>query len=722
MIYEILNPKIMKLLKHYYTTFITTLFLLFFGHGVWGQQTIGIYESYAILNINSAGNTEYDLNANTGNTDFNNANLGTFLPGTNTLVMAGGINKTYKCNGGDVFGGNIYYRVYLTSGSAPSFTSLSMGWLSNDPGGCGGNQTWRINNNTTNIISGLAPGAYTIEVYSDAPGNPSTAYASNNGANYKATFTVATAWNGSAWSNGAPTSTIDAIIDGDLTTSTDIACKDLTINANRILTISSANRLTGNGTLTNNGTLTLESGATLVQGTGNTVAGSGTFNVKQALTGAGGATPSGRFWYLGSPVSGATSTALNAAGDNRLWTYSEATQSYTEITTNGVSMLEMQGHVVRLGASETSVFTGGLLNTGDYPNASLTNTGTTAPKRGYHLLSNPYPSYLNWKMAYDTVIATNPNISSTIWYRTATSSGNNTMVFDTYNATSNLGVNNSIGGVAPSRYIPPMQSFWVYNPNDGNTGSITFKNSMRSHQANGGGLKDIEDFPAFARLNLVDGDFIDQVVVYTDPNAKNKVDNYDSKKFLLPNKPQVYATVGDEQLVINGLKSGMAKTIVPLTVELPNTQVYTFEMNESYVENGSVILEDTQEGVFQDMGIHTTYQFSSDAGVTANRFVLHFLLPTGNTSDSEDSQVGINDLTNAQIDVINNQQGSILVSISSDLQASGEIQILDAAGSLIQSKTISDHTTALAIKQGAGIYFVRVITPLKSEMKKIFIY
>ena len=74
------------------------------------------------------------------------------------------------------------------------------------------------------------------------------------------------------------------------------------------------------------------------------------------------------------------------------------------------------------------------------------------------------------------------------------------------------------------------------------------------------------------------------------------------------------------------------------------------------------------------------------------------------------------------IDVINNQQGSILVSISSDLQASGEIQILDAAGSLIQSKTISDHTTALAIKQGAGIYFVRVITPLKSEMKKIFIY
>ena len=376
-------------------------------------------------------------------------------------------------------------------------------------------------------------------------------------------------------------------------------------------------------------------------------------------------------------------------------------------------MSPMQGHVVRLGASETSVFTGGTLNTGDYTNTSLTNTGT-AEKRGYHLLSNPYPSYLDWSAAYTGAAG----ISSTIWYRSYNTT-NTAMVFDTYNATGSVAATNSSG--ITTQYIPPMQAFWVYNPTDNTTGSITFSNSMRSHQANGG-LKDIEDFPAFARLNLVDGDFIDQVVVYTDPNAKNKVDNYDSKKFLLPNKPQVYATVGDEQLVINGLKSGMVKTIVPLTVELPNAQVYTFEMDESYVENGSVILEDTQEGVFQDMGIHTIYQFSADAGVIANRFVLHFLLPTGNTSDSEDSQVGINDLTNAQIDVINNQQGSILVSISSDLQASGEIQILDAAGSLIQSKTISDHTTALAIKQGAGIYFVRVITPLKSEMKKIFIY
>jgi hypothetical protein len=169
--------------------FISVLVLLLLGGNGWVQNT-GIYESYIILNINNAGNTFYDLNASTANIDFSGANLGTFLTGNNTLVIAGGENKTYKCSGGDITGGNTNYRVYLSSGSAPSFTSLAMSWVSNDAGGCGGNQTWRINNNTTNIISSLAPGAYTLEVYSDAPGWPYTAYASNSGANYKASFTV----------------------------------------------------------------------------------------------------------------------------------------------------------------------------------------------------------------------------------------------------------------------------------------------------------------------------------------------------------------------------------------------------------------------------------------------------------------------------------------------------------------------------------------------------
>ena len=114
--------------------------------------------------------------------------LGSFNS-TNSLVIKGGQNKTNKCGGGNVTGSNIYYRVWLTSaGASGSFTSISEAFLSNDGGTCGGDQTWEGTGGATNILTGLNPGNYTIEVYSDAPGSPSTAFASNLGANYKATF------------------------------------------------------------------------------------------------------------------------------------------------------------------------------------------------------------------------------------------------------------------------------------------------------------------------------------------------------------------------------------------------------------------------------------------------------------------------------------------------------------------------------------------------------
>ena len=59
-----------------------------------------------------------------------------------------------------------------------------------DPGGCGGNQTWEGTSGATNVITGLLPGNYTLEVFSDADGVPGTTFSNNGGANYKATFNV----------------------------------------------------------------------------------------------------------------------------------------------------------------------------------------------------------------------------------------------------------------------------------------------------------------------------------------------------------------------------------------------------------------------------------------------------------------------------------------------------------------------------------------------------
>lgn len=159
--------------------------------GLSAQAVSGIYEAYGILSINGGANTYYDMCATTGNPDLQGANLGNFNA-TNSLVVKGGQNKTYKCDGCDITNGNTWYRVWLTSGGpSGSFTQLSMGFVSNDAGGCGGNQTWEGTGGTANVLTGLTPGNYTLEVYTTADYascGSGTNFCNNSGNNYRATF------------------------------------------------------------------------------------------------------------------------------------------------------------------------------------------------------------------------------------------------------------------------------------------------------------------------------------------------------------------------------------------------------------------------------------------------------------------------------------------------------------------------------------------------------
>ncbi|RYE22356.1 MAG: HYR domain-containing protein, partial [Sphingobacteriales bacterium] len=156
----------------------------------------GIFESYIALNANGAGNTFYDLQANTVNPDFT-GNLGSFCS-NGSLVLAGAQNKTFKCGANDILSPNkLFYRVYPSASPAGSYLQVNLPFGSNDAGagiGCQ-NQTWQNLGNTSNILTGLAAGNYTIEVYTLADYNVSggcaaSHLANNAGANYKANFTV----------------------------------------------------------------------------------------------------------------------------------------------------------------------------------------------------------------------------------------------------------------------------------------------------------------------------------------------------------------------------------------------------------------------------------------------------------------------------------------------------------------------------------------------------
>ena len=166
---------------------------LFIGLGSsWGQSA-GFNNTFAILSANGGANTYYDLNAATANADFDGTNLGSFNPASNSLTLKGAEHNVYKCGGCDLTSARLYYRIYLTSGSGGAFTALNTPYASGGANGCGGeDQQWALTTGNVNVLSGLAPGNYNLEVYSDATVTCSggTVYAANNSANYKATFTV----------------------------------------------------------------------------------------------------------------------------------------------------------------------------------------------------------------------------------------------------------------------------------------------------------------------------------------------------------------------------------------------------------------------------------------------------------------------------------------------------------------------------------------------------
>jgi len=149
----------------------------------------GIWESYVVLN-----SAYYDVQASTANPDFTNQNLGTFVPGSVPLTLNGSEVKTYKNNGTDITSARINYRVYPTGSPSGSFTAVNLPFAQ-DLGN--GDQKWATAGETIDLLNGLSDGSYTLEIYYDASTNgvdaSSTIYGNNGGANYSATFTVASA-------------------------------------------------------------------------------------------------------------------------------------------------------------------------------------------------------------------------------------------------------------------------------------------------------------------------------------------------------------------------------------------------------------------------------------------------------------------------------------------------------------------------------------------------
>jgi hypothetical protein len=469
------------------------------------------------------------------------------------------------------------------------------------------------------------------------------------------------------------------------------------------LQLEPAGRLTLDVELENNGTLTLKSGATIL--TNNAMSGSGIYNVEQFLNGSGGANPTGRFYYMGTPVTGATTSVFNPEVDNRFWTHTEVTGLYTRIMDNTTSLEAGGGYTIRMGADETVVYSSNTLNNGNYTFAGLSNT-QARPKaeRGIHLWSNPYPSHIDWELINRT------NIDLTYQLRTQNTT-TNAMVFDTYNAISGVGTNNN-GNGALNKYIAPFQAIWVRVNANIDEGILALNNSMRSHQ-NGNVLKSNSD-QEIIRLHLSNGSVYDETVIYMHANANNDLDAFDSQK-MMDEHHQLFSIEAGSKLVLNGIENASVKESVQLGIKIDYSGTYSINANElNTMEN--VVLEDKKENKLQDLKANPRYVFTTTQGEDLNRFVLHFNKTVDQTTSNQLAQN-----TNDEVRIFAFNGNQVKVIIDDKSYENANINVYNMLGALVSSQKAESRENILSLDVATGIYMVEIVSKEKVTTQKVMI-
>jgi hypothetical protein len=158
-------------------------------------QLSWVGNGYAILNITNTGNAYYDLDAASGNPDFDSDNSSaqayslTITINQGDSLKLGGQNQTWDANY-TVTTSYLEYRV--STGFSGTFNALSLPYWKTESN----NDWWDTiqgSGSLTEIGSSLAQGTYYLEIYQRAFRDPNTAYhneADQSGNNWEARIIV----------------------------------------------------------------------------------------------------------------------------------------------------------------------------------------------------------------------------------------------------------------------------------------------------------------------------------------------------------------------------------------------------------------------------------------------------------------------------------------------------------------------------------------------------
>jgi hypothetical protein len=380
-------------------------------------------------------------------------------------------------------------------------------------------------------------------------------------------------------------------------------CREITIGKGKVLNIQAGGSLTVYGNC-NIETDNSSYGSILDYGK---ITVNGRLNIKRYI-------PAKGWYYFSSPVQNYAANKIN----NMVYTFNEplACNDWSKgwQKTNGV-MDAAKGYDVYFAKTDSVLFSG-CLNTGTQQiMLTYTNGNEIAEHEGWNLVGNPYAAAIDWDAPSGW---TKENIENAI-YIWDEAQGN----FRTYV--------NGVGTNGGSRFIPPMQGFFVKVSAPGNA-RLAMTNEIKAVAGASRTKRTAQGF-AGIKLSVAQNGFSDETVVAFRDEATMAFDGqFDAyKKFTdNTNVPQIYSlSVNKEQLAINSVSENNEYIQIPIEIKAVYQGNVKLNFTGAIETSGgkTIYLEDKNTGRFVNLLETSEYQFETSLTDVTGRFILHIGMP-----------------------------------------------------------------------------------------------
>ncbi len=428
--------------------------------------------------------------------------------------------------------------------------------------------------------------------------------------------------------------------------------------------------------------------------------------------------PATAYWqYVSSPV--AATTLADWDNDTRFYmsgvggndgnaccpvfrsvrTYSETTNTYTNVTTTATPLTPGRGIMVWMADNVSSLTAPLVFDTRGTPNFNTVNRAVTAggAGAGYNLVGNPYAC----PVTYASVAAA------------------------------------SSASLSPNFVILQENGSYATNPNGGTIaaaqgfmciastgGNITFTESCKSLVANPNVMRVLSGNQIRIKAgNAVNG-LGEETVVKLDAAGDESYDMFYDLPYLASpyeNATHVYTqnSLG-EQFILNNIGTTQDHLTIPVAVvtSTPGTQILTFKDLSTVTEYNCAWLEDLETGARINLNQYDTYQFEeAEMGATRN-FVLHFERTNDCTFDLQTTATSLDAATNVYV-----SGEMIFAQFEFEVEEIVTVSMFDLSGRMVMGEktmNVGTQTIVLDNPDAHGIYLVRIQKGNEISTKKIY--